>query len=177
MMLVLVVVKLSTLLYSPTSIQQGCAWSLAGARDIRSVGSMSFQPPFEADARVGRPPGASGQFLRMLSINDVYVLDNYANLASAVLTHRKMGESLGCVVTSHLNGDFLSPCLQTALDGGTAMMQGLNYGKLDYACLGNHEFDMDKRQLETRLPLFKGLDEGGGGGAGCGSQVQSQVSF
>jgi len=36
------------------------------------------------------------------------------------------------------------------------MMQGLNYGKLDYACLGNHEFDMDKRQLETRLPLFKG---------------------
>ena len=36
------------------------------------------------------------------------------------------------------------------------MMQALNYGRVDYACLGNHEFDMDKKQLQSRLPLYKG---------------------
>ena len=70
----------------------------------------------------------------MLSINDVYILDNYASFAAAVQMHRKLGATLGCVVTSHMNGDFLSPCMHTALDGGTTMMQGLNYAKLDYVC-------------------------------------------
>ncbi|CAJ1427583.1 unnamed protein product [Effrenium voratum] len=103
-----------------------------------------------------RPPGASGPFLRMLSINDVYTLENYARFATAVKECKAASKTLGCVVTSHLNGDFLSPCLHTSLDGGTTMMQALNFAQVDYACLGNHEFDMDKSQLETRLPLFKG---------------------
>ncbi|CAE7417777.1 mggB [Symbiodinium natans] len=118
--------------------------------------SEPLQTSVPVEVRVGRPPDAHGQFLRMLSINDVYILDNYASFAAAVQMHRKLGATLGCVVTSHMNGDFLSPCMHTALDGGTTMMQGLNYAKLDYVCLGNHEFDMDKKQLESRLPLFKG---------------------
>ena len=92
----------------------------------------------------------------MIMINDVYILDNYPKLAAAVVMARKLSESQNCVVTSHLNGDFLSPCIHTALDGGTTMMQALNYAKLDYACLGNHEFDMNKKQLQVRLPIFTG---------------------
>mmetsp|Transcript_52204 Transcript_52204/g.124943 ORF Transcript_52204/g.124943 Transcript_52204/m.124943 type:complete len:572 (-) Transcript_52204:135-1850(-) len=103
-----------------------------------------------------RPPDAVGTFLRMIMINDVYILDNYPKLAAAVVMARKLSESQNCVVTSHLNGDFLSPCIHTALDGGTTMMQALNYAKLDYACLGNHEFDMNKKQLQVRLPIFRG---------------------
>lgn len=44
-----------------------------------------------------------------------------------------------CVVTSHLSGDFLGPCLFTSLDGGATMVDALNYAKLDYVSLGNHE--------------------------------------
>ncbi|CAK9070708.1 unnamed protein product [Durusdinium trenchii] len=55
-----------------------------------------------------------------------------------------------------MNGDFLSPCLFTALDGGTTMVDGLNYAQLDYVCLGNHEFDLGKKQLATQLKAYKG---------------------
>ena len=44
-----------------------------------------------------------------------------------------------CVVTSHLSGDFLGPCLFTSLDGGATMVDALNYAQLDYVSLGNHE--------------------------------------
>ena len=127
---------------------------------LSSMGCSSSQPvaPAPASGRVvfTRPPDAVGAFLRMIMINDVYILDNYPKVAAAVVSARKLSESQNCVVTSHLNGDFLSPCIHTALDGGTTMMQALNYAQLDYACLGNHEFDMNKKQLQVRLPIFKG---------------------
>ncbi|CAL1171357.1 unnamed protein product [Cladocopium goreaui] len=60
------------------------------------------------------------------------------------------------VVTSHMCGDFMGPCLHTSLDGGVTMMEALNYAKLDYVSLGNHEFDLGKAQLEARLSSYKG---------------------
>jgi len=92
----------------------------------------------------------------MLSVNDVYMLDNYPRFAAAVMEAKKQSKALQCVVTSHMNGDFLSPCLFTALDGGTTMVDGLNYAQLDYVCLGNHEFDLGKKQLATQLKAYKG---------------------
>ena len=118
--------------------------------------SGSKAPSSEPESAFTRPPDAVGTFLRMIMINDVYILDNYPRFASAVVQARELCESQNCVVTSHINGDFLSPCIHTALDGGTTMMQALNYAQLDYACLGNHEFDMNKKQLQVRLPIFKG---------------------
>ena len=113
--------------------------------------------PAPAQPAFTRPSDAVGTFLRMIMINDVYILDNYPKFAKAVELARELSKEQDCVVTSHLNGDFLSPCIYTALDGGTTMMQALNFAKLDYACLGNHEFDMNKKQLQVRLPIFKGL--------------------
>lgn len=103
-----------------------------------------------------RPVGAVGTFLRVVTINDVYDLKNYARAASAVRAARASAKELDCVVTSHLNGDFLSPCVISALDGGRVMMQGLNVAEIDYVCLGNHEFDMGFDTLRDRLKLFKG---------------------
>ena len=57
---------------------------------------------------------------------------------------------------SHLNGDFLSPCSLTAVDGGRGMTEGLNLAKLDYVCLGNHEFDFGFDVIATRVKQFKG---------------------
>jgi len=97
-----------------------------------------------------------GQFLRLLSVNDVYTLENYARFATAVTEAKRLSKAIQCVVTSHMCGDFMGPCLHTSLDGGVTMMEALNYAKLDYVSLGNHEFDLGKAQLEARLSSYKG---------------------
>lgn len=102
------------------------------------------------------PPEACGAFLRVVSINDVYKLDNYPRVATAVAAARASvavhpggGVALAC-----LNGDFLSPCTVTALDGGKAMADALNYALIDYACLGNKEFDLPLPSLVRSLARF-----------------------
>ena len=84
----------------------------------------------------GRPLMASGAWLRLITVNDVYTLENYPQLCTAI----KLAQAEeGCVVKSFINGDFLSPCLISALDAGKAMLQALNEVGIDFACLGNHE--------------------------------------
>ena len=73
------------------------------------------------------PRSAHGTFLRVLSVNDVYKLDNYPRVASAIKAAKAdASDGMDCVVTSTCNGDFLSPCTLTALDGGKAMTEALN---------------------------------------------------
>lgn len=103
-----------------------------------------------------RPRNAHGKFLRVISMNDVYRLENYAHFATAVLTARRDASLLDCKVSSHCNGDFLSPCILTSLDGGVAMMAGLNTACVDYACLGNHELDLPWPSLARVLSKFNG---------------------
>lgn len=152
----------------------------------------------------GRPEGAVGTFLRLITINDTYILDNYPHVASAVklakaqvqifhpstcvstpfvfiVPHRyaslwyqrsshqllyylfsvdiwilqyvrpssalHKATELDMVVTSHMNGDFVSPSSITSMDGGTTLMEGLNVACIDYCCLGNHEFDIGFKRL------------------------------
>jgi UMP-CMP kinase len=106
-------------------------------------------------ATAPRPPSAHGTFLRILPINDVYTLENYPHFASAVVAARKAAADLDCKVISTLNGDFLSPCVLTALDGGRAMVQGLNLAEADYVGLGNHELDLGYEGLNARLSETK----------------------
>lgn len=103
-----------------------------------------------------RPRGAVGTFHRILTINDCYKLDNYPRVATAIKTAKAEAAALDCVVTSHLNGDFLSPCSLTAVDGGRGMTEGLNLANIDYVCLGNHEFDFGFDVIATRIKQFKG---------------------
>lgn len=136
-----------------------------GARDpmahiaafiLESAGSKNAQPQSGGGANAtsklgGRPAGAVGTFLRVIMINDVYVLDNFPHFASAVLEAKRTQERLDCVAISTLNGDFLSPCILTALDGGRGMIGGLNAAQVDYVCLGNHELDLPLDRLALRL--------------------------
>lgn len=94
--------------------------------------------------------------MRVITINDVYKLDNYPRVASAVKLARSASSTQNCVVTSHLNGDYFSPCILSALDGGKAMMQGINHALIDYLCIGNHEFDLGAKQLRRNLKAFNG---------------------
>ena len=113
-------------------------------------------PTATAAGLLPRPRTAVGTFLRVITVNDVYKLDNYPRVATVVDVARAEAKSLDCVVSAHLNGDFLSPCTLTAIDGGRGMTEGLNQAKFDYVCLGNHEFDFGLEPLAERLAGFKG---------------------
>ena len=104
-----------------------------------------------------RPPGAVGTFLRIITVNDVYVLCNYPRLATAIRMARDAACDIDCVVSSHMNGDFLSPSIFTSIDGGRILMQALSLAGVDYASLGNHEFDLGFAGLRRRLQEFDGV--------------------
>ena len=102
-----------------------------------------------------RPPTAHGDFLRLLSINDVYDLSHLPSVATCIGVARESSSELGCVVSSHMNGDFLSPCMLTAMDGGRAMMRALGVANIDFASIGNHEFDVGFKGIEACLSTFE----------------------
>jgi len=54
------------------------------------------------------------------------------------------------------NGDFLSPCTLTALDGGRAMTSVLNEVSIDFVCLGNHELDLSLESLHQKMNKLHG---------------------
>lgn len=96
-----------------------------------------------------RPRDAAGTILRIVSINDIYKLENYPSVQTAIQSFKQTAED--AVVISCLNGDFLSPCLFTSLDGGKTMFDVLKVVDIDYICFGNHEFDIDLNILNKRL--------------------------
>lgn len=116
-------------------------------------GAASAAP---AGGLLPRPRTAVGKFLRVITINDVYKLDHYPRVATAVNMAKAEAAALDCVVTAHLNGDFLSPCTLTAIDGGHGMTEGLGHAKVDYVCIGNHEFDFGFDVCAARMKQFKG---------------------
>eukprot|EP00971_Amphidinium_carterae_P029754 585543-Amphidinium_carterae.1 len=98
-----------------------------------------------------RPRLACGTFLRLITVNDVYRLHYYPELASAIRCTKALEEGLDYVCLAFHNGDFVSPCVLSALDGGKGMTQVLDHVGFDYACLGNHEFDISFEQIGYRL--------------------------
>jgi len=106
--------------------------------------------------RIARPQAAEGTFLRFVSVNDVYKLDNYPRVSSAIKEFKIAAVEDNAVVVSVLPGDFLSPCTLTNLDGGVAMLQALNEVPFDMVMFGNHEFDLKAPQLQTRIKEYDG---------------------
>jgi len=107
-------------------------------------------------SRLGRPPQASGTFLRVVTVNDVYKIDNYPRVKTAIQEFKKAQDVDDCVCISTLPGDFLSPCTLTNLDGGVAMLRSLNEVGFDYVMYGNHEFDLKTPVLQKRVKEYDG---------------------
>ncbi len=103
------------------------------------------------------PPPIPLKPVRFLLINDVYVADTMPDGSGGlarVATVRKRLADQGPVLFV-LAGDVLSPSLHSKYFRGGQMVDALNASKLDYATLGNHEFDLEFDTLVARIAASK----------------------
>ena len=91
--------------------------------------------------------------LRFLLINDVYFGDTLRDGTGGLSRVAWLRDSLAKAgpITFVLAGDFMSPSLLSKWYRGEQMRQQLNAAKLDYATLGNHEFELDRDTLLARV--------------------------
>ncbi len=91
--------------------------------------------------------------LRILSVNDVYVLDTlsdgHGGLARVATLRGRLADVGPTLFV--LAGDVLSPSLLSKYYNGRQMVQAFNAAKLDYATFGNHEFDIPRDTLVARI--------------------------
>ena len=100
------------------------------------------------------PAEASGPALRFLLINDVYFGDTLRNGTgglSRVAYLRDSLEKTGGPIMLVLAGDFLSPSLLSKWYRGEQMRQMLNAAGVNRVTFGNHEFELDKDTLVSRI--------------------------
>ena len=93
--------------------------------------------------------------VRVLLVNDVYVTDTLRNgrggLARVVALRDSIEAGTRAPVLFVLAGDVLSPSVLGKWYHGAQMVEGFNLARLDYAALGNHEFDLTREQLLARI--------------------------
>ena len=93
--------------------------------------------------------------LRIIHINDVYILDNFPSLAT-LIKEKSVGPDCTIAV---LAGDFVAPSLLSALDMGFGMVETMLQAGIRYVCFGNHENSIPLNALFKRIEEFQ---SGGG---------------
>lgn len=87
--------------------------------------------------------------LRIVSINDVYSLEQLPRLKSLVRRAREVDPAGALLVV--VAGDFLAPSLLSSLDAGRGMVACLNDLGVTHVVLGNHEEDIPLAELRLRM--------------------------
>ena len=90
-----------------------------------------------------------GPSLRIVSVNDVYTLENLPRLYTLVRHYAETepADAMICVMA----GDFLAPSVLSSLDAGRGMVECMNEVGFTHAVLGNHEDDVPTAALRERL--------------------------
>jgi 5'-nucleotidase len=90
-------------------------------------------------------------------INDVYFGDTVRNGTGGLSRVAWLRDSLQRTgpVTFVLAGDFMSPSLLSKWYRGEQMLEQLNAAKVDLVTFGNHEFELDKDTLISRIAKSK----------------------
>jgi 2',3'-cyclic-nucleotide 2'-phosphodiesterase (5'-nucleotidase family) len=121
----------------------------AGGTSARSV-----SPPATA-------AGAPVPTVRFLLVNDVYVADTLRDGTGGLSRVAALRDSIERATNSRvvyvLAGDVLSPSLLGKWYGGAQMVDAFNASRLDYAAIGNHEFDNSRANLVARVAQSKFL--------------------
>lgn len=100
-------------------------------------------------------PASTSLSVRMLLVNDVYVTDTLRDgsggLARVAAWRDSVQRVTGERVLFMLAGDVFSPSLLSKWFSGRQMVEAFNAAELDYATLGNHEFDVSRDEFTQRL--------------------------
>lgn len=101
----------------------------------------------------------SSPIVQMLLVNDVYVADTLRDgrggLPRVAALRDSVERASGQPVLFVLAGDVLSPSVLGKWYGGAQMVEAFNAARLDYATMGNHEFDGSRNNLLARLSQSK----------------------
>ncbi len=95
-----------------------------------------------------------GPSLRIICVNDVYILENFPRLRTLVL--RAAEEDPADLLLVSLAGDFVSPSLLSSLDLGRGMIDCMNAVPITHVIFGNHEDDLPIDALQERVREFRG---------------------
>lgn len=95
-----------------------------------------------------------GPTLRLVCVNDVYLLDHLPRLR-ALVRHLAANDPADLLLTT-LAGDFVAPSLLSSLDRGHGMVDCLNAVPITHVCFGNHEQDIPAEALAARVTEFRG---------------------
>jgi len=132
--------------------------ALAAALSLLAALSGCVRPaPSAGAARRATPAAAAAAgVVRLLLVNDVYVLDTLRDGTGGLARVAALRDSLerdggGGRVLFLLAGDVLSPSLLSKWYAGRQMVDGFNAARLDYATFGNHEFELDRDTLVARV--------------------------
>ena len=99
-------------------------------------------------------PNPSEAKLTIVQVTDVYTLEHFASLKT-LLAQAKEQSAPGKVI-SMLTGDFLAPYLLSSVDRGAGMMNAISKVPIDYVTWGNHEADIDHRNVCRHVRNFPG---------------------
>lgn len=88
--------------------------------------------------------------LRIISINDVYKLDNFPSFKTLV-DYYSSSESVADQTLVLFAGDFLGPSLLSSLDSGRGMVDTMSACGVTHVCIGNHECDVPISALPDRI--------------------------
>jgi 2',3'-cyclic-nucleotide 2'-phosphodiesterase (5'-nucleotidase family) len=94
-------------------------------------------------------PERRGPRLRIVGVNDVYVLDNLPRLGRLLSELAETDPVDTTLVT--VAGDFLAPSLLSSIDHGRGMVEMLNALGVTHVTFGNHEDDLEVAELRTRM--------------------------
>jgi len=87
----------------------------------------------------------------IFSINDVYILPNLSKLK------HYMDEQQNKDFYTTISGNFLTPSILSTIDYGRSIVDILNQISIDFACFGNHEFNIPQEKLSQRIEHFNGI--------------------
>lgn len=96
-----------------------------------------------------------GPTLRLVCVNDVYLLDHLPRLRSFVRHEATASPAELLLVT--VAGDFVAPSLLSSLDRGVGMIDCLNAVPVTHVIFGNHEDDVPFAALQDRVREFRGV--------------------
>ena len=104
-----------------------------------------------AVATLAGPAAAEPLKLVLLHLNDWDNMESAGKVASVIAAEKKAAKEEGAFVLVTYGGDMISPSLMSGIDKGAHMIELAEQVGIQYATLGNHEFDLGDEVLKARL--------------------------